>query len=104
MQTFSLEGKTAFIVGASRGIGLAIAQHIASAGAHTILAARSLDKLEKHAGDIRGSGGSAEAVAIDVSSAESIGSVCDKVRDIDIFVGVSGTNLRKRISDYSAEE
>jgi gluconate 5-dehydrogenase len=104
MQTFSLEGKTALIVGASRGIGLAIAQHIASAGGHTILAARSLDKLEKHAGEIRGSGGSAEPLAVDVSSAESINRACDNLQDIDIFVGVSGTNLRKRISDYTAEE
>jgi NAD(P)-dependent dehydrogenase (short-subunit alcohol dehydrogenase family) len=104
MQTFSLEGKTALVVGASRGIGLAIAQHIASAGAHTILAARSIDKLDQHAGQIRTSGGSAEALAIDVSSADSIRTVCDKLQDIDIFVGVSGTNVRKRISDYTEEE
>ncbi|HET8550600.1 MAG TPA: SDR family oxidoreductase [Bryobacteraceae bacterium] len=104
MQTFSLEGKTALVVGASRGIGLAIAQHIAAAGAHTILAARSVDKLEKHASDIRGSGGRAESVALDVADADSIAAATSKLPDLDIFVGVSGTNLRKRISDYTPGE
>ena len=45
MSVFSLSGKTALVAGASRGIGLAIAQHLAEAGAHTTLAARSVDKL-----------------------------------------------------------
>jgi len=46
---FTLTGKTALVAGASRGIGLAIAQGLADAGAHVVLAARSLDKLEEHA-------------------------------------------------------
>jgi gluconate 5-dehydrogenase len=104
MHPFSLEGKTALIVGASRGIGLAIAKQIASAGAHTVLAARSLDKLEKNAADIRANGGSAEALAIDVASTESINDATEKLRPVDIFVAVSGTNLRKRIQDYTPEE
>ena len=41
LNMFSLTGKTALVAGASRGIGLAIAQQMAAAGAHTILAARS---------------------------------------------------------------
>ena len=46
---FSLTGKNALVAGASRGIGLAIAQGLAAAGAHTVLAARSMDKLETNA-------------------------------------------------------
>jgi len=49
MSVFSLSGKTALVAGASRGIGLAIAQHLAEAGARTVLAARSVDKLREHA-------------------------------------------------------
>ena len=52
---FSLSGKTALIAGASRGIGLAIAKEIAAAGANTILAARSVDKLQEEAAALRGS-------------------------------------------------
>jgi len=44
MQTLKM--KTALIVGASRGIGLAIAKEIARAGATTILASRNLEALE----------------------------------------------------------
>jgi NAD(P)-dependent dehydrogenase (short-subunit alcohol dehydrogenase family) len=54
LNVFSLEGKTAVIAGASRGIGLAIAQHIARAGARTILAARSMDDLEANAKQLPG--------------------------------------------------
>ena len=61
LNVFSLEGKTALVAGASRGIGLAIAQHIARAGAHTILASRSMDKLEANAKELRDHGFSAEA-------------------------------------------
>src|SRR5512138_1725800 len=104
MQTFSLEGNTALVVGASRGIGLAIAREIASAHAHTILAARSLDKLEAHAAEIRGQGGSAEALAMDVADNSSIEAALEKLPGVDIFIGVSGTNLRKRISDYTEQE
>ena len=49
MQPSPLTNKTALIVGASRGIGLAIAREIASAGANTILASRNLDALETEA-------------------------------------------------------
>jgi len=59
---FSLAGKTALVAGASRGIGLAIAQGLAAAGAHTVLAARSMDKLEEHARALTGKGHKASAV------------------------------------------
>ena len=49
-----LKGKTALIAGASRGIGLAIARAMAEAGAHTLLASRSLEKLKTIAADMHG--------------------------------------------------
>jgi NADP-dependent 3-hydroxy acid dehydrogenase YdfG len=49
LNVFSLEGKTAVIAGASRGIGLAIAHTLRGLGARTILAARSMDDLEANA-------------------------------------------------------
>ena len=54
MREFSLEGKTALVAGASRGIGLAIARHMAAAGARVILAARSERELELRAAEIGG--------------------------------------------------
>src|SRR5678816_1278651 len=69
---FSLAGKTALVAGASRGIGLAIAQGLAHAGARTILAARSLDKLEEHTAALQAKGHSAAALRMDMSDSASI--------------------------------
>jgi len=65
---FSLAGKTALVAGASRGIGLAIAQGIARAGARTILASRSLASLADAARNLRGEGFQAEALELDIAS------------------------------------
>ena len=72
LNVFSLEGKTALIAGASRGIGLAIAQHIARAGARTILASRSMEKLEANARALREDGCAAEARECDIADQASI--------------------------------
>lgn len=102
---FSLKGKTALVAGASRGIGLAIAKEIAAAGAHTVLASRSLDKLEAEAASLRAEGYSAEAVALDMASRESIQAVGHAFADkADILINVAGRNARRHIADYSREE
>src|SRR5215472_8783137 len=100
---FSLSGKSALIAGASRGIGLAIARAMAEAGAHTILAARSADALDREAAKIRDAGGSAETRILDIANPESIRACADSVAP-DILVNVSGINLRKRFETYRPEE
>jgi len=101
---FSLTGKRALVAGASRGIGLAIARDLARAGAHTILAARSMDDLAVNVDQIRAEGGSAEALRLDVTETDSVRAAVDAAGDIDILHGVSGTNVRKDFRDYSKEE
>jgi len=97
---FSLSGKTALVAGASRGIGLAIAQAMAAQGARTILAARSTDKLEAHAKQLP----NARALKLDVASRDSIRAAVDAAGDVDILVNVAGTNVRKRFQDFTQEE
>jgi gluconate 5-dehydrogenase len=104
LQQFSLEGKTALVVGASRGIGLSIAQQVARAGARTLLSARSADKLKEQADALVAEGCQAEPFAMDVSSRDAIDSVLDGLPDVDILINVSGVNLRKRFVDYTVEE
>jgi NAD(P)-dependent dehydrogenase (short-subunit alcohol dehydrogenase family) len=101
---FSLSGKKALIAGASRGIGLAIAKATAAAGAHTILAARSLEALEKEAASLKNAGYQAGTLRLDVTSEESIDSAAEACGDIDILVNVAGTNVRKRFEQYTQEE
>lgn len=102
---FSLEGKTALVAGASRGIGLAIAKELAAAGAHVILAARSVDKLKAEVKALKKAGLSAAAFELDVANEDSIAECVKKLGPkVDILVNVSGTNVRKRVEDYTKEE
>lgn len=98
---FSLTGKTALVVGASRGIGLAIAQHYARAGAHTVLASRSKDALEKAAAELRAEGFSAEARVVDAADPDSIHALLDGLAELDILANVAGINVRKPFTEYS---
>jgi 3-oxoacyl-[acyl-carrier protein] reductase len=64
--------RTAFITGASRGIGRACALELAKAGHKIVAAARNREKLEEVAAEIRAAGGEALVVEVDLASADSI--------------------------------
>ena len=68
-------GTTALITGASRGIGDATARHLASLGAHVVLAARSATRIKEIAAEIRDAGGSATAIRCDVAQASEVAHV-----------------------------
>jgi NAD(P)-dependent dehydrogenase (short-subunit alcohol dehydrogenase family) len=104
LNPFSLAGKTALVAGASRGIGLAIAQHLAAAGARTILAARSVDRLEAHAADLKKLGHAAGFLRLDIADPSSIREAAQEAGDVDILINVAGTNIRKRFEEYTQEE
>lgn len=95
-----LTNKTALVVGASRGIGAAIAREIANTGAHTILGARNLEALEAEASALTEAGNSAAALRIDVNDASSI----SNLPEIDILINVTGTNIRKPFEQYTSAE
>ena len=105
---FSLVDRVALVVGASRGIGRAIAEALGDAGAHVVLASRSLDKLEALSSRMRERGSEATALTLDVVDPASISAGVEKVLEdfgrIDILVNVAGTNIRKRAEDYTPEE
>ncbi|KRD14794.1 short-chain dehydrogenase [Mycobacterium sp. Root265] len=96
----SLAGKTAFVAGASRGIGATIAHALAAAGASVAVAARSEQRgkmpgtIGSVADSIRAQGGRALAVPCDVTSEESVDSaVAETVSEfggIDILVANAG--------------
>ncbi len=95
--------RTAFVTGASRGIGLACAQALASAGTRVILAARDAAKLEAASAAIPDS----TWVTIDLSSQESIKEAFAKAGPVDILVNNAavtkdGLALRMKKDDWDA--
>src|SRR5690349_5679208 len=86
MEDSSMTNRTAFVTGASRGIGRACAQALSDAGARVILAARDAKKLEEVAMQIP----RATCVAIDLASPESIKEAFSKAGKIDILVNNAG--------------
>ena len=98
MSFASLEGKTALVTGASRGIGRAIAAELASAGAAVVLGYRSgKDEAEALASDI-----GARAVEADVSSPGDAARLVEEAGDVDILVnnaGLTRDGLLARMSD-----
>ena len=101
-----LSGKTAFITGASRGIGEATARKMASYGAKVILTARTTADIERIADDI---GDSALAIACDVSDHASVRDAISQgvsaFGSLDYCVNNAGTiEPIARIEDSSAED
>lgn len=68
METF-LNGRIALVTGAGRGLGQEAAHRLAAAGANVALVARSIDQLQQTAATIRQQGGTALAIAADISTA-----------------------------------
>lgn len=100
------EQRVALVTGASRGIGLAIAQRLANDGRRVILAARSVDRLEVVAKEIEANGGSAGVAAMDVSDLEGLAKAVEGViaseGRLDIVVnnaGITRDNLALRMTD-----
>jgi 3-oxoacyl-[acyl-carrier protein] reductase len=90
----TLEGKVALVTGASRGIGLAIARKLGGLGAKLSVCARSADKLQNVAHELKGAGVEVIVVAADVTSGDDILSLVEETKQafgtIDILVNNAG--------------
>jgi NAD(P)-dependent dehydrogenase (short-subunit alcohol dehydrogenase family) len=76
-----LDGKVALVIGASRGIGAAVARTFSRAGAAVVLAARDEAALERVADELRGEGGQALVVRTDVGVERDVAGLVDHVMD-----------------------
>ena len=92
---FRLDGQTALVTGASRGIGLAAAVALAQAGANVTLVARSEDELAAACKDIQKHGGKADYAVMDVTDAAAVTSMIDARGPFNILVNNAGINRPK---------
>jgi NAD(P)-dependent dehydrogenase (short-subunit alcohol dehydrogenase family) len=100
---FDLSGKVAIVTGASSGLGLHFARTLAASGAAVAVTARRRERLESLVAELQGAGGKAAAVAMDVTSSDSIRTGYDAAEaalgPIDIVVNNAGISIVKPALD-----
>jgi NAD(P)-dependent dehydrogenase (short-subunit alcohol dehydrogenase family) len=102
--SFGLEGKRALVTGAGRGLGVACAAALAQAGAHVVLAARSVPDLAAVAGQIISAGGSASCLMLDVANHHTLEAEIKENGPFDILVNNAGTNRPRPFTEVTAED
>ena len=97
MKENTLDGQVAWITGASRGIGLAIARRLGRMGARVAICARSEERLQPAASLLRSEGIEVLAAAADVTRAAEVAALARKIQEelgpIDILVNNAGIGL-----------
>jgi len=106
----TLQGKTALVTGASRGIGRATASALANAGAHVLVHfGRSAQDAESLVAGIRSKGGRANAIRADLGTPEGPTLLAKEVRSIvgerlDVLVSNAGISKVGTIKDHTPED
>jgi 3-oxoacyl-[acyl-carrier protein] reductase len=105
-----LQGKTALVTGASRGIGHATAAALAEAGARVLVHyGRSKQEAETLVAEIRTRGGRADAISADLGTANGAALLAERVRTLvgdrlDVLVLNAGISKAARLADYTVED
>ena len=102
---FSLDGRRAVVTGAASGIGAAIANHYAAAGARLLLADRDAARLALQADACRAAGATVETVQADVGDETGANRIVDRCIEafggIDILVNNAGMLTQARCTDLT---
>lgn len=100
--------KVALVTGGSSGLGLAIARALADSGARLVIAARTTDKLERAATELRSTGAEVLPVTADIRRQSDVDALFETVRAsygrLDMLVNNAGSSARGAASEISADE
>jgi gluconate 5-dehydrogenase len=104
-ELFSLDGKNAVVIGGAGGIGQAIAQGLAEAGAAVAIASRSLESLQRAVAEIKAaSGQDLRCHTVDASDEASVEALVARleaeVQRVDILVNAQGLNKKFNAEDF----
>jgi NAD(P)-dependent dehydrogenase (short-subunit alcohol dehydrogenase family) len=105
---FGLDGRRAFVTGASSGMGRAIAVALAEAGAEVVLVARRAAHLAAAVDEIAASGGRAHALAADLSRRDEVArataTAAERHGEPDILVTAAAVNHRPPLDDLTLDQ
>jgi 2-dehydro-3-deoxy-D-gluconate 5-dehydrogenase len=108
MNLFDLSGKVAVVTGGNRGIGLGMAEGIASLGAKILVAGRDADAAATALTALRARGTNAEFVSTDVTKKAECEALIARAEGlfgrVDILVNNAGATILKAPQDYTEEE
>ncbi len=104
MGLFDLTGRTALVTGGGRGIGFAMAQALAAAGAHVVLNGRTAAALDESAARLRELGARVDTCVFDVTNAAQVNAAVDALEAagtaIDILVNNAGIQRRGPLDQF----
>lgn len=109
MDLFDLTGKTAIVVGGSKGIGYGVAVGLSRAGADVVIVSRKQNELDEAAQMIANeTGGKVIGISADICSVKGCYALVEKVATqfghIDILYNGAGLNIRKSVLDYEEDD
>tara|TARA_B100001123_G_scaffold229830_3_gene258491 strand:- start:8074 stop:8841 length:768 start_codon:yes stop_codon:yes gene_type:complete len=107
LDLFSLDGKTALVVGGGRGIGASLARALAEAGAHVAVADIDRSTAGETAETLRVAGGDSLAMQVDVTSGTEADRIVNEVVSawgkLDIAVNSAGISIQSRAEEMTEE-
>jgi NAD(P)-dependent dehydrogenase (short-subunit alcohol dehydrogenase family) len=108
MEKLRLDGQLAVVTGGGRGIGLAIAEALAEAGAKLALLDRDADVLAHGAGALRAKGFDVEEAIVDVTDSKAVQETADRIVEkhgsVDVLVANAGVGRQPTPAEHVSDE